>query len=63
MIVDAIDDRHGLIFLRLGYIGRLAHPNVAPGPIKAKGGRFRHLPGISGYEEPIEIDDPEYYNG
>ncbi|TFK38154.1 hypothetical protein BDQ12DRAFT_651893 [Crucibulum laeve] len=57
------------IYAQLWHVGRVSHPDApeqklagvpvyAPSAISARGGKFRHLPGLPGYVTPTAVDDP-----
>ncbi|KAF9053234.1 hypothetical protein BJ165DRAFT_1364570 [Panaeolus papilionaceus] len=68
-IVDAVHDAGGKIYAQLWHVGRVAHPDApeqklagtpvyAPSAISARGGKFRHIPGIPGYVTPSAVPSP-----
>ncbi|KAF8166378.1 hypothetical protein BJ912DRAFT_1002758 [Pholiota molesta] len=68
-IVDGVHEAGGKIYAQLWHVGRVAHPDApeqilagipvyAPSAISARGGKFRHIPGVPGYVTPTEIEDP-----
>ncbi|TFK73552.1 FMN-linked oxidoreductase [Pluteus cervinus] len=68
-ITDAIHIAGGHIYAQLWHVGRVAHPDApeqklagtpvyAPSAISARGGKFRHLPGVPGYVTPTAVPDP-----
>ncbi|KAJ7616468.1 flavoprotein NADH-dependent oxidoreductase [Roridomyces roridus] len=57
------------IYAQLWHVGRVAHPKApeqiaagvpvyAPSAISARGGKFRHIEGATGYVTPTEVPDP-----
>ena len=68
LVTDAVHREGGLIVAQLWHLGRTVHPlhqagqpGPAPSAVRAKGGKFRLLPGQPGYQMPRAIDDPEEY--
>ncbi|KAK2461296.1 hypothetical protein APHAL10511_006823 [Amanita phalloides] len=68
-IVDAIHAVGGHVYCQLWCVGRVCHPDApeqklagvpvwGPSAIAARGGKFRHIPGMPGYVTPVEIPDP-----
>ncbi|KAF9555052.1 FMN-linked oxidoreductase [Agrocybe pediades] len=69
VITDAVHQAGSYIYVQLGHVGRLAHPEArqqklsglpvyGPSAIAARGGKFRELPGVPGYVTPVAIEDP-----
>ncbi|TFK36395.1 hypothetical protein BDQ12DRAFT_686825 [Crucibulum laeve] len=68
-ITDDVHAAGSYIYAQLWHLGRVSHPDApeqklagvpvyAPSAIAARGGKFRHLPGLPGYVTPTAIDDP-----
>ncbi|KAJ7642857.1 hypothetical protein B0H17DRAFT_1275126 [Mycena rosella] len=68
-ITDAVHDAGSKIYCQIWHLGRLSHPDApqqisagvpvyGPSAISARGGKFRSIPGSSGYVTPTEIQDP-----
>lgn len=68
-IVDTVHANGSYIYAQLWHVGRVAHPDApeqklagtpvyAPSAIAARGGKFRHIPGIPGYVTPTAVEDP-----
>ncbi|KII91231.1 hypothetical protein PLICRDRAFT_156167 [Plicaturopsis crispa FD-325 SS-3] len=66
-ITDGVHAAGSLIYCQLWHVGRVAHPDApeqhgkpvdAPSAISARGGKFRFLPGVPGYQTPTSIDNP-----
>ncbi|KAF5379167.1 hypothetical protein D9615_006005 [Tricholomella constricta] len=68
-VVDTVHDNGSYIYAQLWHVGRVAHPDApeqklagtpvyAPSAIAARGGKFRHIPGLPGYVTPTAIEDP-----
>ncbi|KAF7303472.1 Oxidored-FMN domain-containing protein [Mycena indigotica] len=69
-IVDAVHAEGSKIYAQLWHLGRLNHPAApeqiaagvpvyGPSAIMARGGRFRHIPGVKDYVVPTELPDPK----
>ncbi|KAJ7582701.1 hypothetical protein C8J56DRAFT_227716 [Mycena floridula] len=69
-ITNTVHREGSLIFCQLWHLGRISHPDMpeqiaagepvyAPSAISAKGGKFRLLPGSSGYVTPTAMEDPQ----
>ncbi|EDR03726.1 uncharacterized protein LACBIDRAFT_174716 [Laccaria bicolor S238N-H82] len=69
-IVDAVHSNGGRIYAQLWHVGRLSHPDASeqklagtpvygPSAISARGGKFRNVPGSSGYVTPTAVPDPQ----
>ncbi|KAG6829713.1 hypothetical protein H0H92_003748 [Tricholoma furcatifolium] len=72
--VDAVHSKGSSIYAQLWHVGRVAHPDApeqklagtpvwAPSAISARGGKFRHIPGVPGYVtptpyQPTAVEDP-----
>ena len=68
LVTQAVHKRGGLILAQLWHVGRVAHPlhqagqpAVAPSAVAAKGGKFRLLQGVPGYQLPRAIESPEHF--
>ncbi|KAG6811786.1 hypothetical protein H0H92_005856 [Tricholoma furcatifolium] len=68
-IVDIVHSKGSHIYAQLWHVGRVAHPDApeqklagtpvyAPSAISARGGKFRHIPGLPGYVTPTAVEDP-----
>ncbi|KAG6840733.1 hypothetical protein C0991_004751 [Blastosporella zonata] len=68
-IVNTVHNNGAFIYAQLWHVGRVAHPDApeqklagtpvyGPSAISARGGKFRHIPGLPGYVTPTAIDDP-----
>ena len=68
LVTEAVHREGGLIVAQLWHLGRNVHPlhqcgqpGPAPSAVRARGGKFRLLPGEPDYQMPRAIDDPEVY--
>ncbi|KAG6836940.1 hypothetical protein H0H93_000830 [Arthromyces matolae] len=68
-IVDIVHAKGAAIYAQLWHVGRVAHPDApeqklagtpvyAPSAISARGGKFRHIPGVPSYVTPTAVEDP-----
>ncbi|KAG6917359.1 hypothetical protein DXG01_002824 [Tephrocybe rancida] len=68
-IVDVVHANGASIYAQLWHVGRVAHPDApeqklagtpvyGPSAIAARGGKFRHIPGLPGYVTPTAVEDP-----
>ncbi|KAG6908168.1 hypothetical protein DXG01_005868 [Tephrocybe rancida] len=68
-IVDVVHANGAYIYSQLWHVGRVAHPEApeqklagtpvyGPSAIAARGGKFRHIPGLPGYVTPTAVEDP-----